>query len=101
MSEPEERLYFLDPVARNIELFLCSDGAIATHGIGLTCSPEIARAVAMGLLALCSGQFDRAVSEETYHFLLAVRAARKARAQGREPSRRESTADHTPQLGDL
>lgn len=96
----EDRIYFMDPAAVNIELFLCEDGDIAIHGLSLCESPDTAKAVAYGLLALASGQFDRAISEETYKFNLAVRAARLAR-NADKPARSASAPIHTPTLGDL
>lgn len=104
IDEAEERIYFMDPAAVNIELFVLEDGDIALHGLSLCESPDTARAVAMGLLALCSGQFDRAICEETYRFNLAVRAVRQARRASQSESasgRSMSAPNHTPDLGDL
>lgn len=89
-----DRTYLLAESAGHLEVFTLDDGRVAIHAPALVSSAE-AQQIANGILAVLSGQFDRAISEST----LAWDLARRSRATSRSES--ASTPATQPELDSL
>lgn len=89
-----DRIYILNPTDRNLELFRLDSGEIAIHTPALVSASD-AQQIANGIFALLSGQFDRAISDQTLQFDL----ARRRPQSGSAPSSTQSPQQ--PELDSL
>lgn len=62
-----DRIYILDPTDRNLEVIRFDNGDIGLH-CGAHVSASDAQQLCNGILAVLSGQFDRAISEYSLRF---------------------------------
>jgi len=80
----DSRIYILASSDRHLEVFRLDSGEIAIHTPALV-SAEDAMQISLGIRAVLSGNFDRAVSEDTLRFDL-ERRLRSSSAEARTTS---------------
>lgn len=74
-----DRIFILDPTDRNMDIVRGDDGSIMLH-CGNYISAGDAQQLCNALMALASGQFDRATTEYCLQFDLSRRSAHRGSA---------------------